>query len=243
MNYFLEKHNAKDIAEWMHQDPNTGCITIDERCPWVVRTKPNAKPQIRCWTLNPEKQDKHNNNLHSLQMFAWVVLGKNPYPGRRQFKTTCGNPLCMNPDHLILPEKQVRKNKIDKKLSKILDEYAEEAYGDNGFVTLGKDKPLFSNGHPFDLMRNDEDKELQKYLHWLAKSPAIRTLMQEMKQSLAGKKDNLIAKMLFADILLSNAKQYDKAKEYYDIVHAIRDIQSVKDTQNVVSLLRQRLKG
>ena len=88
-------------------------------------------------------------------------------------------------------------------------------------------------------MRDDEDKELQNYLHWLAKSPAIRTLMQEIKQSLAGKKDNMIAKMLFADILLSDAKQYDKANEFYDIVQAIREIQS----KHVVSLLRQQLKG
>ena len=49
----------------------------------------------------------------------------------------------------------------------------------------------------------------------------------------------MIAKMLFADILLSDAKQYDKANEFYDIVQAIREIQS----KHVVSLLRQQLKG
>jgi len=212
MKHYLEKENAIDIAQWLSRDPETGEVTIDEKCPWVVRTKPNAKPQIRCWSLNPEKQkDYPYGNLHSLQMFAWVVLGKNPYPGKRQIEVVKGHKLNMNPDHLRL--KPVREKSKSK--SKAVDWF-----------------------YPYDLMR-DEDKELQNYLHWLAKSPAIRTLMQEIKQSLAGKKDNMIAKMLFADILLSDAKQYDKANEFYDIVQAIREIQS----KHVVSLLRQQLKG
>lgn len=237
MHYYLKEENAIDIAKWLTRDPETGEVTIDENCPWVVKTKPNAKPQIRCWSLNPAKQkDFPHGNLHSLQMFAWVVLGQNPYPGsRRQFDILKGSKLNMNPEHLRLKERKPRKVKPkvnvafskhadEKKLiSKWLDEYADEVYG----------------GTP------QQNADLLGYFKWLESEPELLAMKRQIKSALRkGKVVNELlpslkfARMFFSDIVEGHPEAWDKAQENMAILKAIRDVQT---DQMIGRLRKERL--
>ena len=237
---YLKEENKIEIAQWLTRNPDTGEVTIDENCPWVYKnpTKPNAKPQIRCWSLNPAKKtDSANGNIHSLQMFAWVVLGKNPYPGKKQFDILKGGKLNMNPEHLRLKVTKPRSkpkakvievafsNHADEKqlVSKWLEEYIDEEYG----------------GTP------EQNADLLGYFKWLESQPELLSMKRQIKAAL--NKSNIqnhvnpalkFARMFFSDIVEGHPEAWDKAQENMAILKAIRDVQT---DQMIGRLRKERL--
>tara|TARA_R110002012_G_scaffold293118_2_gene488700 strand:+ start:2649 stop:3344 length:696 start_codon:yes stop_codon:yes gene_type:complete len=218
---YLEEHNLADIVQWVNVDSKTDCITFKDDCPYTVKLAEKNKTQIRCWTLNPARKDEYKNgNLYGLQTFGYVVLGKNKYPGKREYKTTCGNPNCINPNHIYLPEKNVVKksNKLDAL------QYYEDYYALGGIA----DKNL------------DYDR---LYLDWLAKSPAIKTMVDAMHDYLNDKGENWLAERLFAHILLNDYDAGFKVKQYYRDIQAIDEARTSRMSNNLRSMLKSKTRS
>jgi len=95
------KTDHVDLLNWVTKEPN-GCITLKKDAPFLryPENNPNNKPQIKSNTLKGHNAQSRSN-VYGIQKFAWVVLGKNAYENEQQYTTTCGNPMCMNPEHIV----------------------------------------------------------------------------------------------------------------------------------------------
>lgn len=105
---------AMDLITWVTQQPN-GCITLDKNAPFLryPNHNPNHKPQIKAKTLDGHDYPQ-NTSVYGIQKYALTVLGNEAYDNEHQYETSCGNPLCMNPEHII---RKGSSNKSSKKKS------------------------------------------------------------------------------------------------------------------------------
>lgn len=89
-----------DVMQYVTQQPN-GCWLIDESAPFVVKQN-RGNMNIRSKLLPGHTLDTvHTTSLYGFQNYSWVAFGYNPLKKGQRFKTTCGNPKCVNPKHLI----------------------------------------------------------------------------------------------------------------------------------------------
>lgn len=89
-----------DVMQYVTQQPN-GCWLIDEDAPFVIKQS-RGNLNIRSKLLPGHKLDTvHTTSLYGFQNYSWVAFGYNPLKKGQRFKTTCGNPKCVNPKHLI----------------------------------------------------------------------------------------------------------------------------------------------
>lgn len=104
--------NTLDLVKWVTNEPN-GCITLNKAAPFLryPHDNPNNKPQIKASRL-PGHDIEASTGMYGIQKYALVVLGHQPYDSENIYTTTCGNPLCMNPDHIVV---KTTKNNNDAK--------------------------------------------------------------------------------------------------------------------------------
>jgi len=91
--------NPYDLIQWVKTDTETDCMILDENAPFL-QYRTEGKPQIMAKPLDGH-ETRSRAVPYGIQGFAWVELGKNEYIPQRRFTTTCGNPFCMNPKHII----------------------------------------------------------------------------------------------------------------------------------------------
>ena len=88
------------MLNWItHTD---GCMLIKEDAPYLdYKGNPTGKPSIRSLKLDGDNCSRPHNS-YSIQNYAWVAFGKNELKKKSgTWSTTCGNDLCMNPDHIV----------------------------------------------------------------------------------------------------------------------------------------------
>ena len=103
-------NNPYDLIQWVNRDPKTECMLLDPYAPFLTYRN-EGKPQI---VATPIKGHETRNSSipYGIQGYAWVELGKNEYVSQRRFTTTCGNPYCMNPDHIVPCNSNYNKPKV-----------------------------------------------------------------------------------------------------------------------------------
>ena len=115
--------NPYDLIQWVKTDPNTECMLLDLNAPFL-EYRTGGKPQLRAKALSGHTT-KNKSVPYGIQQYAWVELGKNEYVSQRRFSTTCGNPLCMNPKHIIPQDVNADNNTPVKGSVTKLNQYRE----------------------------------------------------------------------------------------------------------------------
>jgi len=57
-----------------------------------------------CWNWNGYMANKspyvnHNGVMQSVRKLLFTLIGREPVPQAKYYASTCGNPICVNPDH------------------------------------------------------------------------------------------------------------------------------------------------
>jgi hypothetical protein len=95
-----------------------GCWLLNKDAPFYTRANEDATPTVRMWV---EEDEGPNWVSRSIANFGKAIAGEEYYP-RRHITHTCGNPFCMNPDHLEykVPDEiyHSRQDKIKAKAEK-----------------------------------------------------------------------------------------------------------------------------
>ena len=114
--------NPVEIHKWIRYDEQTECMLLKETAPFL-KYRGCTKPSIMSTPIKG-----HNATTsyvpYGIQGWAWVVLGGNEFTRKTNYKTSCGNPLCMNPDHIIEPTETCVSNPKPRK-EKRMREYNE----------------------------------------------------------------------------------------------------------------------
>lgn len=91
--------NPFDLIKWITNDDRSECMLLDPEAPFLAY-RTDGKPQIKSVPIDGH-ETKSAYVPYGIQGYAYSVLGNNEFVPKRQFKTTCGNPYCMNPEHIV----------------------------------------------------------------------------------------------------------------------------------------------
>ena len=142
----LEAIDFGDTETLTEENIQDRCWTLDKNASFVLQPYPNhhsPKPMIRCYPLDKKKKRKITSQ--GIQNFALAIFGNKDYKdiAHQEWTTTCGNPYCMNPAHIV---------KGDARAKKLLQ--IKTALEDPKFDSLADFLNVLA--HPF---RDDERKE------------------------------------------------------------------------------------
>ena len=107
---------AEELIPWT-TFTDDGCITINKDAPFLnYKNNKQTKPVIDSVAFEGDNA-RFSKNSYGIQHYAWVMLGeKEMHIKEGTFSTTCGNELCMNPDHIVwTPPKTTRVVKSSPK--------------------------------------------------------------------------------------------------------------------------------
>ena len=94
--------NSNEVMLWIRPTVD-GCWFLDENAPFLTKS-PRGHLGIRSKLLPGHTDVSNSTSVYGLQNYSWVAFGNHELKRGQRFKTTCGNPKCMNPEHLIVDE-------------------------------------------------------------------------------------------------------------------------------------------
>lgn len=95
-------NNPVEIHKWIKYDEQTECMLLKENAPFL-KYRACDKPSIMSVPI-PGHDTRNAYVPYGIQGWAIVCLGGKEFIPKTNYRTTCGNPLCMNPDHIVAPE-------------------------------------------------------------------------------------------------------------------------------------------
>ena len=136
------------------------CWTMNKDASFLLNPYPNTtavKPMIRCYPLDKNKKRKMTSQ--GLQNFALVMFSRKDGSQKtykevahQEWTTTCGNPYCMNPEHIV--KGTGRSNRRDNKIIEI-----KNALDNPKFDSLAE----FLNVMDYATIQKDENKIAKRY--------------------------------------------------------------------------------